>query len=45
MIVSALVASVDDFGDALEGAQDAFRVNGDPVLDYFKAREIEEALG
>jgi hypothetical protein len=45
MIVSALVASVVDFDDALEGAQDAFSVNGDPVLDYFRARDIEEALG
>jgi hypothetical protein len=44
LIVSVLVAPAADFADALDETQDAFSVDGDPVLDYFRAREIEQAL-
>lgn len=45
VVTSALVAPLNDFEDALDEAQDAFELDGDSVLDYFRAREIRRALG
>lgn len=43
-IFAFLIAPLADFEDALAETQDAFALDGEPVLDYFRARQIQRAL-
>jgi hypothetical protein len=44
IVTVILIAPPDEFEDALDAAQDAFSVDGEPVLELFRTREIRNAL-
>lgn len=44
IVTVILIAPPDEFEDALDAAQGAFSVDGEPVLELFRTREIRNAL-